>query len=53
MKRLEYLIPEMDVVEFEVEDVVTSSPPSGGGLNYGGVLDSEDNTIDSDKLFPL
>ena len=49
MMKLEYLVPQMDVIPFEAEDVITTS---GGGLDFGGNLDTEDNRIPADELFP-
>jgi hypothetical protein len=34
LKKLVYLIPEVKVVKFEMEDVITTSPNQG--LNFGG-----------------
>ena len=52
--KLEYLVPQMDVIPFEAEDVITTS---GGGLDFGGNLDDPDkgntgDSIDKDELFP-
>ena len=51
MMKFEYVIPELEIIEFDVEDIVTSSP-SGGGLNNGGILGTEDDSIDAGELFP-
>ena len=49
MVKLEYLVPEMDVIQFEAEDVITGS---SGGLNFGGDLNTEDDKIHAGDLFP-
>jgi len=30
-----YVTPEMEITEFETEDVITTSPPGDGWDNYG------------------
>lgn len=44
MQRAEFLNPEVDVIEFEAEDVITTSP--GGGLIDGGDDDNESGSTD-------
>ena len=51
MAKLKYLIPDMSVVEFEVEDDILMAS-SGGGLKDGGDLDSQDDNIHIDDVFP-
>lgn len=48
MVKLEYFVPQMDIIQFDAEDVITTS----GGLDFGGNLDTEDNRIPADELFP-
>ena len=53
MVKLEYLVPQMDIIQFDAEDVITTS--GGGGLDFGGNLDPDNNpgdSINGDELFP-
>lgn len=53
MQRAEFLNPEVDVIEFEAEDVITSSNETSGGLINGGMLpEGGGDNIDVDDLFP-
>ena len=50
MQRTEFLNPEVDVIKFESEDVITTS--NGGGLIDGGTLEEGGGpSIDVDDLF--
>jgi hypothetical protein len=54
MVKLEYLVPQMDIIQFDAEDVITAS---GGGLDFGGNLDDPDkgntgDNIGAGELFP-
>lgn len=49
--KLEYLIPNLDIVQFEAEDVIATSPNEG--MDFGGNLQpGGGDIIDADKLFP-
>lgn len=50
MQRTEYLNPEVDVIEFQAEDVITTS--FGGGLTDGGYDNGSSDSTDVDDLFP-
>jgi hypothetical protein len=51
MQRVEFLNPEAEVVKFEAEDVIATSPNEG--MDFGGNLQpGGGDIIDADKLFP-
>ena len=50
MQKTEFLNPEVEVIKFEAEDVITSS--SGGGLFDGGYDNGSSDETDVDDLFP-
>ncbi len=51
--KLNYLIPDINVVKFETEDVITVSGTAGGGLNHGGNVNADGggDSIDAGDLF--
>lgn len=47
-----YDMPEQEIVEFKIEDVITTSTQSGGMSNAGGGASIEDNDqVDFGDLF--
>ncbi len=50
--KMVYGAPEMEIVLFEAEDVISTS--ATGGLSFGGVLDdpSKGDRVDWEDLFP-
>lgn len=41
-KKKKYMIPEVEIVDFSTEDIITSSLTRGGTLNWGEETDGED-----------
>jgi len=37
MEKLHYEVPEMEIVIFETEDVITTSAPEGPGVSMDGL----------------
>ena len=49
MQKTEFLNPEVEVIKFEAEDVITTS---NDGLFDGGYDDGKSDEIDVDDLLP-